>query len=79
MLDNIKESVTNAGEKAKQILNRFIDAIAMFIITYCAIPVIVVLLVIWFIKFLFGITRSRTSGTKARQHGTASPLSGYRH
>ncbi len=32
------------------------NAIAMFIITYCAIPIIVVFLVIWFIKFLFGIT-----------------------
>lgn len=56
ILDKVKESVSTAGEKAKQILNKFIDAIAMFIITYCAIPTIVVLLVIWFIKFLFGIT-----------------------
>lgn len=56
MLDKVKEGVSTAGEKAKQILNSFIDAIAMFIITYCAIPIIVILLVIWFTKFLFGIT-----------------------
>lgn len=55
ILDKISESVSNIGEKAKQILNKFIDAIAMFIITYCAIPIIVVFLVIWLIKFLFGI------------------------
>lgn len=64
MLDKVKDSVSNAGEKAKQILNRFIDAIAMFIITYCAIPIIVVLLVIWFIKFLFGIAIPVPKGDK---------------
>ena len=37
-------------------LNDFVDAIALFIITYCAIPIIVFLIVIWFIKFLFNIT-----------------------
>ena len=55
MLDKVKDGVSTAGEKAKQILNSFIDAIALFLITYCAIPIIVVLLVIWLIKFLFGI------------------------
>lgn len=56
ILNKVKEGVSNAGDKAKQILNKFIDAIAIFIITYCAIPIIVFLLMIWFIKFLFGIT-----------------------
>lgn len=55
VLNKVKEGVSTAGEKAKQILNKFIDAIAIFIITYCAIPIIVVLLMIWLIKFLFGI------------------------
>ena len=55
-LDSIKDGISAAGETAKKVLNSFIDAIAMFIITYCAIPIIVVLVVIWFIKFLFGIT-----------------------
>ncbi len=64
MLDKVKEGVSTAGEKAKEILNNFIDAIAMFIITYCAIPIIVVLLVIWFIKFLFGITIPVPKGDK---------------
>lgn len=55
ILDKVKNEVLNVGEKAKQILNRFIDAIAIFIITYCAVPIVVVLLVIWFVRFLFGI------------------------
>lgn len=54
-LDNIKAGVSNAPEIAKQVLNHFIDAIALFLITYCAIPVIIILLVIKIINFLFGI------------------------
>lgn len=56
ILDKVTDSVSSVKEKAQEILNRFIDAIAIFIITYCVIPIIVVLLVIWFVKFLFGIT-----------------------
>lgn len=50
-----QDGLSDAEEKAKEILNKFIDAIAMFIIAYCAIPIVVVFVVIWFIKFLFGI------------------------
>ena len=54
--DKVQAGVANAGEKAKQLMNDFIDVIALFIITYCAIPVIIFLVVIWFVKFLFNIT-----------------------
>lgn len=53
--DKIKDGVANVGEKAKELVNNFIDVIALFIITYCAIPIIVFLVVIWFVKFLFNI------------------------
>lgn len=53
--DKIKDGVTNVGKKAKELVNNFIDVIALFIITYCAIPIIIFLIVIWFVKFLFNI------------------------
>lgn len=53
--DKIKDGVANVGEKAKQLVNNFIDVIALFIITYCAIPIIIFFIVIWFVKFLFNI------------------------
>lgn len=53
--DKIKDGVASVGEKAKELVNKFIDVIALFIITYCAIPIIVFLIVIWFVKFLFNI------------------------
>lgn len=53
--DKIKDGVANVGEKAKQLVNNFIDVIALFIITYCVIPIIIFLIIIWLVKFLFNI------------------------
>ena len=55
MINKVKEGASDVGEKAKQILNSFIDAIALFIITYCALPIIIIFIVIWFINFLFDL------------------------
>lgn len=52
-LGKIKDGVSDIGEKAKQILNSFIDAIAIFVIAYCVLPIIIVIFVFWFINFLF--------------------------
>ena len=53
--DKVQSAVTNTTEGAKELLNKFIDAIALFIITYCAIPVIVVFVLLWLVKFLFAV------------------------
>lgn len=64
IIDKVTTGITNANEKAKQLLNNFIDAVALFIIAYCVLPVIIVLLVIWFIKFLFGISMPVTRSSE---------------
>ena len=53
--DKVGQAVGNTAEEARALLNRFVDAIALFVITYCAIPVIVVLVMVWFVKFLFQV------------------------
>ena len=53
--EQIGHGVSATVEEAKALLNRFVDAIALFVITYCAIPVIVVLVMVWVVKFLFQI------------------------
>lgn len=57
--DKITSSVQDGAEKVKtgaqHILNKFIDAIALFLITYCAIPVLVVLALLWLMKMFFGV------------------------
>ena len=55
VVDQVGQSVNNTAEEARELLNRFVDAIALFVITYCAIPVIVVLVMVWFVKILFQV------------------------
>ena len=55
VVDKVGQTATDTLEEAKALLNRFVDAIALFVITYCAIPVIVVLVMVWVVKFLFQI------------------------
>ena len=57
--ESIKNGITGAAadakELAKEMLNSFIDAIALFVIVYCAVPIVVVLLMVWFVNTLFGM------------------------
>lgn len=55
VVDKVGQSAADTLEEAKALLNSFVDAIALFVITYCAIPVIVVLVMVWFVKFLFQV------------------------
>lgn len=41
-------------KKGEDILNKYIDAIAILIISTCVIPIIVILFFVWIIKILFG-------------------------
>lgn len=56
ILGTIKDGVANVKEQAKTILNKFVDAIALFIITCCIIPIAVIFVVIWLINLLFGLS-----------------------
>lgn len=51
----VKERVAEAGDYAKQKLNQFIDAVAVFIVAYCVIPILAAIAMLWLIKSLFGI------------------------
>lgn len=58
---NLSEKTTELGEKAaglsekaKNALNVFIDAIAVLIITTCAVPIAVIFFFIWITKLIFG-------------------------
>lgn len=55
VVEDVETVVSDTGEMAEETLNKFIDAIALFIIAYCAIPVVVVFVVIWLVKFLFQV------------------------
>ena len=59
IVDKVKDKLTGTAEEikeqAKKMLNSFIDAIALFVIIYCAVPVVVVLIMVWLVNTLFGM------------------------
>lgn len=54
-LSKIKDGVTGLLEKGEQLLNQFIETIAVMLVTSCLIPILVLVFMLWFIKMLFGI------------------------
>ena len=53
--NKISESATDAVENVKGILNKYIEATAIMIITTCVIPLLVLAFFVWFIKFIIGL------------------------
>lgn len=55
LLSKFTNNVEKLTETAKNMLNNFIDAIALMIITSCVMPIVVVLFGLWIIKLMFGV------------------------
>ena len=53
--ETVTTGVTEGAEKANLALSRFIDAIAVLIITSCVIPILILVFFVWIIKIIFGI------------------------
>ena len=54
-VNKVSTSVVAVPEKLSELCNRFIEAIAVLIITSCAIPVLVLLGFLWLIKLFLGL------------------------
>lgn len=55
ILGDVSSSVAGVVDQFKNVLNRFIEATAVMIVTTCLIPVLVILFFVWIIKTLFSI------------------------
>ena len=55
ILDNVAGSVGGIIEQFKNVLNRFIEATAVMIVTTCLIPILVIMFFAWIVKTLFNI------------------------
>ena len=53
ILTNVGDSVTGLLDQFKNLVNRFIEATAVMLVTTCLIPILVVLFLIWVMKTLF--------------------------
>ena len=61
-LSKFKNSISNLGENVSELVNKgekelskFIDAIAVLLITSCVIPIIVLIFLVWIVKIIFGV------------------------
>lgn len=54
-LSKIKDGVSGILKKGEDLLNRFIEAVAVMMVTSCLIPIAVLLFILWFVRILFGI------------------------
>lgn len=55
LLRGWKDSVSSFLDRGAQIINRFVESIAVFIVTSCVMPLLVLALILWLVKILFGI------------------------
>lgn len=55
LLGTIKETTGGLTKRAADTLNRFVEAMAVMIVTSCVIPVLVLLFFLWLIKQLTGV------------------------
>ena len=55
ILDRLSETATSLTDKAVDAVNRFVETLAVMIVTSCVIPLLVLLFFLWVIKQLTGI------------------------
>ncbi len=83
IMEQISETKESLTDRAANILNRFIETLAVIIVTSCIIPVLVLIFFIWLIRIVTGIDISaampphgprRRGLRKAFKHAKASEL-----
>lgn len=55
--DSIANATTNIADKFDNLLSRFIDAIAVLMVTSCLIPIAILVIFIYVTKLIFGISK----------------------
>jgi len=52
IINQVEEGVSNAVKRAEAVLSRFLEALAVMLVTSCVIPVVVLLFLVWLVKVL---------------------------
>lgn len=53
IINSVESATNNVVKKAETMMSRFVDAVAILIVTSCVIPILVVFCFFWLLKFLF--------------------------
>lgn len=63
LISKIENSVTDVTEKVQNVLNNFMEALAVMIVTSCVIPILVLLFFLSLIKMVLGVNISLPKGS----------------
>ena len=55
IISGVQDSVANVAEKVESILNNFIEALAVMLVTSCVIPILVMVFFVWIIKMVLNV------------------------
>ena len=55
IISGVQDSVSAATAEVENVLNNFIEALAVMIVTSCVIPVLVLFFFVWLVKILLGV------------------------
>lgn len=55
MKESVSSSATNVLDKAETVMNKFMEALAVMLVTSCLIPILVIVFLVWFCKVVLGV------------------------
>lgn len=69
IVSKVEETVSGAAKNVENVLNRFIEALAVMLVTSCLIPILVLVFFVWLVKMILGVDLDlhgpkRIGGTK---------------
>ena len=72
ILARLSETAASLADKAAQLLNRYVESVAILIVTSCILPCLGLVLILWLTKTLFGvdvIARAKEAARPVREPG----------
>ena len=55
LINKVQEGVSTATANVENVLNNFIEALAILLVTSCLIPILVLIFFVWLVKMLLGL------------------------
>lgn len=55
LLSKVTETVSLATDKVEKVLNHYMEAMAVLMVTSCAIPILVLVFFVWLVKIVLGV------------------------
>ena len=65
-LSGITNTLSSAAQSVKNILNNFIEAVAIMLITSCVIPILIIIIFVWIINSLTGLNITLPQSVKIK-------------